>query len=130
MTMFGRRMESQVMRWVAIFEDNLDGGALHIRHEHAEAHPAYLAENRHSILLAGGLRSEPDEWYCGSLWVIEVDSRNDAAALLRKRSIFSIWIAQELLALRLGQGALLSRSASVVETGAACAPNGRQNRAL
>jgi uncharacterized protein YciI len=68
-------------RWVAIFEDNPEPEMRSIRKEHAEEHFAYLAKNSNKILLGGGLRNAPGEWYCGGMWVIEVESREDAVAL-------------------------------------------------
>jgi len=60
------------MRWVAIFDDNEELDS--IRKEHSAAHFEYLGSNRAKIVIAGGLRSAPGEWYYGSLWVLEVDS--------------------------------------------------------
>jgi hypothetical protein len=56
-------------RWVATFEDNTKPDVSWIREQHADAHFAYLANNRNKILLGGGLRRDPGEWYCGGLWV-------------------------------------------------------------
>jgi uncharacterized protein len=68
------------MRWVAIFDDSEEGES--IRKEHAGAHLDYLAANRGKIVIAGGLRPAPGEWYCGGLWVMEVDSRDEAVRLI------------------------------------------------
>lgn len=68
------------MRWVVIFDD-ADGREA-IRKEQADAHFAYLAANRERIVIAGGLRSAPGEWYCGGLWVMEVGAREDAVRLI------------------------------------------------
>jgi hypothetical protein len=74
------------MRWVAIFED--DPGADWVRQQHADEHFDYLARHRDRIVLAGGLRPGPGEWYCGGLWVLEVDSREEAAALCEQDPYF------------------------------------------
>ncbi len=76
------------MRWVAIFDDNQECES--VRKEHAEAHFSYLATNRDRILIAGGLRPAPGEWYCGGLWVIEVDSRDDAVRLVEGDPYFRL----------------------------------------
>ncbi|MGH2375763.1 MAG: YciI family protein [bacterium] len=68
------------MRWVAIFEDN--EGLDSIRKAHASAHFEYLSANRDKIVIAGGLRPAPGEWYSGGLWVLEVDSKNEAVRLV------------------------------------------------
>jgi uncharacterized protein len=70
-------------RWVAIFEDNPEPEVGWIRQRHAEEHFGYLAANRDKILLGGGLRLAPGEWYCGGLWVMEVDSREEAVRCAR-----------------------------------------------
>ena len=66
-------------RWVAIFEDDAD--AAWVRRQHQDDHFAYLEKNREKIVIAGGLRPNPGEWYCGGLWVMEVASRDEAARL-------------------------------------------------
>ncbi|MBM3471126.1 MAG: hypothetical protein FJX73_10120 [Armatimonadetes bacterium] len=76
------------MRWVAIFEDN--EGKESIRKEHSNAHYDYLAANRDKIVIAGGLRPAPDEWFCGGLWVMEVDSREEAVKLAESDPFFRL----------------------------------------
>jgi uncharacterized protein YciI len=68
------------MRWVAIFDDNEDHEW--VRKEHSAAHFDYLAQHREKIVIAGGLRPAPGEWYCGGLWVMEVNSRDEAVELI------------------------------------------------
>lgn len=67
------------MRWVAIFED--DPARIAVRRSHAQAHLDYLDAHRDRILLAGGLRPDPEAPHAGGLWVMEVASRDEAAAL-------------------------------------------------
>ena len=67
------------MRWVAIFED--DPAADRVRREHSQEHVDYLAAHRDRILLGGGLRHAPEQRYCGGLWVLDVESRDEAVAL-------------------------------------------------
>jgi uncharacterized protein len=76
------------MRWVAIFDDN--PGFESVRKEHSAAHFAYLSANRDQIVLAGGLRPAPDEWYCGGLWILEVASRADAVRLIEEDPYFRL----------------------------------------
>jgi uncharacterized protein YciI len=68
------------MRWVAIFDDN--EGLESIRKEHSASHFDYLAANREKIVIAGGLRPAPGEWYCGGLWVMDVEGRSEAVRLV------------------------------------------------
>ena len=76
------------MRWIALFDDN--EGRDSIRKEHAAAHFDYLGANRSKIVIAGGLRPAPDEWYCGGLWVLEVDSRDEAVTLIEQDPFFRL----------------------------------------
>jgi len=76
------------MRWVAIFED--DPGADWVRKDHAQDHFDYLARHRDKIVIGGGLRPAPDEWYCGGLWVLEVESRDEAVALCEQDPYFHL----------------------------------------
>ena len=74
------------MRWVAIFDDS--DGVKAIREQYSAAHVDYLEANQDVIRIAGGLRPAPDEWYCGGLWVLEVDSRAEAVALIENDPFF------------------------------------------
>lgn len=57
------------MRWIALFED------------HGE---------RDWIRLAGGLREAADVWYCGGLWIMEVESRDEAGRLVEGDPYFKL----------------------------------------
>jgi uncharacterized protein YciI len=76
------------MRWIAVFEDHT--GREWIRKEHAQAHFDYLAGHRQYIKLAGGLREAPDAWYCGGLWILEVESRDEAVRLVEADPYFTL----------------------------------------
>jgi uncharacterized protein YciI len=76
------------MRWIAFFEDLPDREW--IRKEHASAHFDYLAAHRDRIKLAGGLREAQDAWYCGGLWILEVDSRDEAVRLVEADPYFTL----------------------------------------
>lgn len=60
-------------RWIALFEGNLEAGW--VRKTHAREHFEYLAGHADRVLIGGGLRSEPDAWWDGGLWVMEVATR-------------------------------------------------------
>jgi uncharacterized protein YciI len=76
------------MRWIAFFEDETEREG--IRKEHSSAHFDYLRANSQKIVLAGGLRPAPGEWYCGGLWVLEVDSREEAVKLVEADPYFKL----------------------------------------
>ena len=89
---------------VAIFDDNEELDT--IRKEHSAAHFDYLSANRGKVVIAGGLRRAPGERYCDGIWVIKVESR-DEAEVDRTRPVLSARAPQELSSTRVGQGALL-----------------------
>lgn len=39
-------------------------------------------------VIAGGLRASPGDWYCGGLWVMEVESREEAVKLVEADPYF------------------------------------------
>lgn len=85
-----RRREGGMARWVAIFEDKPEAEAGWVRRDHAEAHFAYLAQHADRIRLGGGLRPEPGAWFTGGLWVLEVENRAEAEALVQGDPYFSL----------------------------------------
>ncbi len=62
-------------RWAAIFTDNPEASA--VREAQRQAHFDYLARHADRILLAGGL------------WIIEADTRADAAQLCEEDPFFA-----------------------------------------
>ena len=66
-------------RFVAFFRD--DPAADSVRKLHDRDHFAYLEAHRDRIVLAGGLRAGPGEWYCGGLWILEVAHARPAAVV-------------------------------------------------
>ena len=86
-------------RWVAWFDDDPDVAA--VREKYSSDHLAYLDRHRDRILLPGGLREAPGGTLVGGLWVVDVASREEAAALcendpffrhgLRKRYHLRVW---------------------------------------
>jgi len=75
-----------VTRWVAIFED--DPARIGVRSTHDQAHFAYLDRHRDRILIAGGLRPAPGEPHSGGLWVMEVETREEAVRLCENDPYF------------------------------------------
>ena len=76
------------MRLVAIFDDHTEREW--IRKEHAKAHFDYLGTHRERIRLAGGLRESPEAWYVGGLWILEVESREEAVRLIEGDPYFRL----------------------------------------
>ena len=74
-------------RWVAIFGDN-ETKAKDIRGKYTQDHLAYLAANKSTILLAGGLKPEPGGPFEGGLWILEVADRKEAMACVENDPFF------------------------------------------
>ena len=74
------------MRWVAIFQDK--PSMLIIRKDRELQHLEYLRQHEHEIVIAGGLCDVPNGAYVGGLWVLEVASRERAAALVESDPYF------------------------------------------
>lgn len=67
------------MRFVALFFDDIQPKDLDPAL--TRAHFDYLARHRDRITDAGGLRADAQAPFCGSLWVIEAQSLDEARAL-------------------------------------------------
>ena len=67
------------MLFVIRFVDKLN--RQEVREQHLDAYLSWLAERRHSILVAGSLRVEPDSNPTGAFWVVEAESKVDAEKL-------------------------------------------------
>lgn len=76
-------------RWVAIFEDRGEDFAW-VRQNHQDEHFTYLAVHKRKILIGGGLRNGPGEWFVGGLWVMEVADRDEAVRLCEEDPYFKL----------------------------------------
>src|SRR3712207_2872418 len=74
------------MRFVALFRD--DPAAEWVRKNHDLEHFDYLDAHKDSIVIAGGLRPAPGEWFCGGLWVLEVETREEVIRLIEDDPYF------------------------------------------
>jgi uncharacterized protein len=81
-------------RWVALFEDHPREVGEPIRKHHHQAHFDYLQQHSDRILIGGGLRQGPDEWWNGGLWVLEVATREEAAALVEADPYFKLGLSK------------------------------------
>ena len=68
------------MRFAALFLDDLDPRALDAGL--TRRHFAYLKAHEHRIVAIGGLKDAPEAPFCGSLWVIEAETLDEARALM------------------------------------------------
>lgn len=70
------------MPYVILFEDNLDLGP-EIRRENLPAHLAFLKRNADVVSAAGPL-AEVDGTPSGGIWIVSVDSAEQAEALVEQ----------------------------------------------
>jgi hypothetical protein len=70
------------MPWVIVSEDGPNSAAIRADRAVMDAHWAYELSIRHKILCAGSLRSDDGVTPIGSLLVLDVDTREDAMAVV------------------------------------------------
>ena len=68
------------MRLVVIFEDKPQ--MMEHRAKNEDRHFAYIEKHHQEILVGGGLRTEQNGAFVGSLWILEVDSYQRAEELV------------------------------------------------
>lgn len=85
-------------RFIALFRDPVDPTA--VAAEISAAHFAYLDQCRNNVLLAGGLRADLGQPFCGALWIIEAADRAAAERLVEDDPYrqHAIWSAPEIFA--------------------------------
>ena len=69
------------MLFAVLFTDKPGHGAL--RQTHLQAHIDWVAQHRHTVLVAGSLRDEPDQVPRGALWVVDAPSKAAVYALMQ-----------------------------------------------
>jgi hypothetical protein len=74
------------MRFVVIFDEGSE--MVPVREATEPAHLAFLEVHRDEIPMAGGLRNRHGGPYVGGLWVLEVESRERAIALIESDPYF------------------------------------------
>jgi uncharacterized protein len=70
-----------IMKFVVLFEDNLDVGA-DMRRKHMPAHIAFLDRNAHKVHAAGPLKT-PDGQGAGGIWVVDADDAGEVDKLVK-----------------------------------------------
>src|SRR5437879_2649740 len=64
------------MLYIMVNEDRSDGQAIRIRDATREAHLAYLEHHKNIVVLAGGTLAEDGETRTGSVFIVNVTSRD------------------------------------------------------
>jgi uncharacterized protein len=70
------------MPWMIVSEDAPDGAAIRADRTVMDAHWAYELSIKHTILCAGSLRTDDGVTPIGSLLVLDVDTREEAMAII------------------------------------------------
>ncbi|MEM9733246.1 MAG: YciI family protein [Pseudomonadota bacterium] len=68
-------------RWAVIFKDTEDMLAIRARKDLRDAHVAY-AQAHPELLIGGGLKPTPGDDFCGALWVVEAEDKDDVVSLI------------------------------------------------
>lgn len=68
-------------RWVVIFKDSQEMLEVRADRKRRDAHVRYAKEHP-ELLIGGGLKPETDEPFCGALWVVEADQRDQVIELI------------------------------------------------
>lgn len=82
------------MLFAVIFTDKPGHGPL--RAQHLAAHIAWVAEHQASVLVAGSLRSEPDEVPKGGLWVVEAPSKPAVLDLMKSDPFYTCGLREKV----------------------------------
>ncbi len=68
-------------RWVVIFRDMPQMLDIRAKKELRDAHVAY-AKAHPELLIGGGLKPETDADFCGALWVVEAENKQEVEKLV------------------------------------------------
>ncbi len=69
------------MRWAVIFKDAPEMLGVRACGELRNAHVAY-AKAHPELLIGGGLKPEADQAFCGALWIVELETRDQVENLV------------------------------------------------
>ena len=83
-----------MMLFVIFFKDIQDSEL--IRERCMDAHISWLIERRDSVLLAGSLREEADLNPRGALWVVEAESKREAAKIFESDPFWTNGMRQKV----------------------------------
>ena len=82
------------MLFAVLFTDKPGQGAL--RAEHLEAHIAWVADHRGTVLVAGSLRAEPQAVPKGGLWVVEAASKEAVLDLMKSDPFYTCGLRENV----------------------------------
>lgn len=69
------------MRWAVIFKDTKEMLEIRAKQELRDAHVAYVRAHP-ELLIGGGLKPDPEENFCGALWIVEASARFEVERLV------------------------------------------------
>ena len=68
-------------RWVVIFRDTDKMLDIRANLELRNKHVAY-AKNHPELLIGGGLKADPDGAFCGAMWIVQADTKDEVERLI------------------------------------------------
>lgn len=74
--------------WMVCFND--DTQMLKIRKAFGAQHLQFLEDNKDLILLAGGLRFQPDTPFTGGMWIVRAMSKEQVVELIENDPYYSL----------------------------------------
>jgi len=74
-------------RWAVIFRDEPEMLKIRADRSLRDAHVAY-AKSHPELLIAGGLKPNTNTEFCGALWIVEADKRENVETLVREDPFF------------------------------------------
>lgn len=70
-----------MQRWVVVFRDSRKMLEIRANKTLRDRHVDYV--KRHpELLIGGGLKTAPNEDFCGAMWIVEVETRNEVEKLV------------------------------------------------
>lgn len=74
-------------RWAVMFRDAPEMLAIRADKSRRDAHVAF-AKARPELLIGGGLKPAPGGDFCGALWIVEAENRDEVETLIRADPFF------------------------------------------
>ncbi len=74
-------------RWVVVFKDTPEMMTIRSDKRRRDAHVAF-AKAHPELLIGGGLKQEPEEDFCGALWIVDAKSKDAVETLVRADPFF------------------------------------------
>ena len=70
-----------MIRWAVIFKDKPEMLDIRAKKDLRDAHVAYAKEHP-ELLIGGGLKPSENEPFCGAMWIVETNTRDEVEKLI------------------------------------------------